>query len=139
MGECARRTTISEMLCGGVARRKLLLSKRHIAGIWKTLRVWGKIMHLPSDWGKGHISIWQWPEAYSATVASGPVFECPWVAQPKPKLEPLKTSVERPEDGTDAPHLIWLSLWGSARKNGRNSTNTGIQSLQNHIQEKMKL
>ena len=67
---------------------------------------------------------WQWPEAYSQDSAlewlSVQVSDCPWVAQPKPRLKP---HVNICEDGSSQTLLIaiWRSdLRGSARKNGIN-------------------
>jgi hypothetical protein len=54
---------------------------------------------------KVHLPTGQWPEAHSqdnAGVASGPVSECPWVAQPEPWLEPDRTSLESP--GRNSPN-----------------------------------
>ena len=38
----------------------------------------------------------------NAGVSSGQVFECPWVVQPEPRLEPDQTSLERPENSCAA-------------------------------------
>lgn len=49
-----------------------------------------------------HLSAIQWPKAYSqdkAAVATGTVSDS-WVAQPKPRLKPHRTFVERPDDAS---------------------------------------
>ena len=88
----------------------------------------------PQTGAKVHLPTGQRPYAYSqdnAGVALGQVSECPWGAQPESGLEPDQTSLERPEKKlcSNATHPIWQSLKGTAEKNRRNSTNTGMPSL----------
>lgn len=82
-----------------------------------------------------YFSVWQQTEAYNqdvAGVALGQVSECSWQAQPKPWLEHHRTSVA-PEDGS-SQMLLWLSLRGSARQNGRNCPSPGVRRLTQDIQ-----
>jgi hypothetical protein len=50
-----------------------------------------------------------------------------------------KISGERPENSSDAPHPTWQSWRGSAEKNGINSPNTNVSSLQRRTQEDSRL
>ena len=74
------------------------------------------------------------PETLSTTIARSirakTMLEGHPRLQPKPRLKPHSTSVERPQDGgLDAAHPIGGSLRGSAKKKGINRSRPVVQSL----------
>jgi hypothetical protein len=73
-------------------------------------------------------------------VALGQVSECPWAAQPEPKLEPDQTSLDRPKNTCGVTLYIQPDrAWEDLQRRMRESPNTGVPSLQRHTLEELKL
>ena len=69
-------------------------------------------------------------------VASGQLYECPWVAQPEPRLESDWTSLEWSENGCALMLPIQPDgAWGATKRNGQNCPKIGVPSLWHHIQK----